>query len=677
MDPRDLQQIDSFLGTVKRDSLFAYYEVGEGVSASDLADTIKRKRGWAQGQQANPKYRGEALWLIKNNGLIRRVLLEQRDEYATHVSEMAQQAALTQLEPFIRGTLAGGTLKPEAERAILEQGRTLGVTEPVIRARLEQLLAESGAARAGGAAPRPAKPEPFRDFYRLLKIEPDANVEQIERAHRAMYRKARSKKDKQQVSALYADLDAAWRVLRDPVRRAAYDAQWRALSAGVAHTDLDVDNVDVVGFLAPPPGEEAGSAEPPGRRSSPPPRAKKPPKPPPPKPPAPKPPAPKPPPPKPPSSKQPSVSSGSPLRLQDAPPRRNGGRLNTQDEPTETPDTAPPRRAPPSPDGIGGRTLGLGQASRRHRRSAPRLAVASPEVVALKVARKPLSHSVIVKNSGDGKMPGRVTCDRDWVTLSRSRLDPDAAEQTIELTILPKELNRKKATALVTIIADHGERKAITVNVERTGGGVRVALGVVVAGLAVLAVGGGIALFASSRTPDVVPGTLVLEIDPVADWVEIDGERLPTGGSRIQVDVDFASEREVTVRTSLDGFAPDERRILVKPGVDLVESVRLELTADLSKPLAEDAVVEPLDPEISAKALAPMNPGIKACFKPGGDAISATAYVQSSGALVHLAGDLAPDQRGCVERQLRAVKFPVSPSYGSVELTLSSDGAGT
>lgn len=296
----------------------------------------------------------------------------------------------------------------------------------------------------------------------------------------------------------------------------------------------------------------------------------------------------------------------------------------------------------------------------------------------LKVGRKPLSHTVIVKNTGDGKMPGRITSDREWVSLSRTRLDAEADEQSIELTILPQELNRKKATALVTIIADHGERKAITVNVERTGGGARVAVGAVVALLVVGAGGGGVAVVASKLKPAVEPGTLVLEIDPVADSVEIDGQPVAVTGNRIQVPGSFDSEREVTIRTALDGFALDERRVQVLPGQQVVEQVRLELTADLTDAPPADADIAQLDPEITAKALSPFNDGIKPCFPAGQPPTEATAFTLPSGALTHLSGDLPADQRACVERQLRAVKFPVSQGdYGRIDLRLSSDGAGT
>lgn len=57
MDRRELEEIDRFLATVGQASLFTYYGVQEGSLASDVEAFIKKRRGWAQGQQSNPKYK--------------------------------------------------------------------------------------------------------------------------------------------------------------------------------------------------------------------------------------------------------------------------------------------------------------------------------------------------------------------------------------------------------------------------------------------------------------------------------------------------------------------------------------------------------------------------------------------------------------------------------------------
>jgi hypothetical protein len=46
-------------------------------------------------------------------------------------------------------------------------------------------------------------------------------------------------------------------------------------------------------------------------------------------------------------------------------------------------------------------------------------------------------------------------------------LDPDVQRQTIEVTVNPNGMPRAKAVSLVTIVADHGERRVLTIETQR------------------------------------------------------------------------------------------------------------------------------------------------------------------------------------------------------------------
>ncbi|MFT5587676.1 MAG: hypothetical protein ACI9VR_005289, partial [Cognaticolwellia sp.] len=94
MDSRDLEQIESFLGMVGKPSLFVYYDIRHESPDAGVEAAIKKRRSWAQGQQANPKFRAEALWLIKNNALIRRTLLQERESYLVYVASTAARHSL-------------------------------------------------------------------------------------------------------------------------------------------------------------------------------------------------------------------------------------------------------------------------------------------------------------------------------------------------------------------------------------------------------------------------------------------------------------------------------------------------------------------------------------------------------------------------------------------------------
>ncbi|MED5369979.1 MAG: hypothetical protein VX899_03110 [Myxococcota bacterium] len=626
MNSRDLEQIEAFLKLVGKPSLFAYYGVEPRAAAAEIEATVKKRRTWAQGQQANPKYRAEALWLIKNNALLRRVLLSDRKTYLTHVAQSQAQQGLKQLEPFMRGTLAGGVLTPEAEKAILDQGGRLGLRPEIVRAALDRLVQEVGARRHGEPAPRREAPRPrptpksdsFKDYYALLGITPEADDKALEAAHKAQYRAARSRRDKQAVSALYADLDEAWRVLTDPVRRAAYDAQWRANRAGIKSSDVSSDAVNISGFLPPPENHRVQTPPPPAAPIKTPPPAAKPP---------------------PVATPKPAVPGASSTPRTPPP------------EPTE--ESAPPRRGPPpQPEGIGGRTLGLGQ-TKRPRRATPRLSVASPEVISVSLGRKPELVVVVVKNIGDGKMAGRLTVDQGWVNLSRSRLDPEADQQEIELTINPAELPTRKGTAQLTIVTEHGERKSILVNAEKSGVSPALLIGGLVGLVAAAAAGLAIALSGGQTS-------LVVHVDPMADSIEINGQRVGEG-SMLELTEGFPVDEPFVLHTELHGFSADERQIVVESG----ERGEIQVTLNPEphrKPEAEaDATVDPASLD---QALERRSKSFADCLPQGSPELTVAAdfYLGPTGELLYLSLDPAqlPDSQiaDCINRQLHLVSYP-------------------
>lgn len=89
MDPAVTAEIEAFLGSVGQPDLFRYYGVGPEASETELEDAIKKKRTWAQGQQANPKYKAEALFLIRRHSMIRAVLVEELPAYRAWLRQKA------------------------------------------------------------------------------------------------------------------------------------------------------------------------------------------------------------------------------------------------------------------------------------------------------------------------------------------------------------------------------------------------------------------------------------------------------------------------------------------------------------------------------------------------------------------------------------------------------------
>jgi curved DNA-binding protein CbpA len=79
-------------------------------------------------------------------------------------------------------------------------------------------------------AGRPAHPT---DLYRLLQVDPEADVEIIGAAYRKLAQRYHPDvADDPDAAARMAAINAAWEVLRDPARRAEYDRSRFATVAG-------------------------------------------------------------------------------------------------------------------------------------------------------------------------------------------------------------------------------------------------------------------------------------------------------------------------------------------------------------------------------------------------------------------------------------------------------------
>src|SRR6185436_4811871 len=146
MDPKELKEIDKFLTLTGAVNLFAYMGLPPTADA-DMADlAMQDRREWAQTQQANPKYRNEALWVIRNSAIVRKALVQDVAAYRAHTSKRSLEPRLRQLEDFIQGVLSGGGLTPKATDAIRKKGVALGVPPDKLTARLDVLLDEHGKA---------------------------------------------------------------------------------------------------------------------------------------------------------------------------------------------------------------------------------------------------------------------------------------------------------------------------------------------------------------------------------------------------------------------------------------------------------------------------------------------------------------------------------------------------
>ena len=87
--------LDKSIGSLHRSKpgLYAYLDIDPSADRETITHALQVRRSWAQGQQANPKYRQEALWVIKNIGLLKEALIAgPRPTRVTSLDVMSAQA---------------------------------------------------------------------------------------------------------------------------------------------------------------------------------------------------------------------------------------------------------------------------------------------------------------------------------------------------------------------------------------------------------------------------------------------------------------------------------------------------------------------------------------------------------------------------------------------------------
>jgi hypothetical protein len=564
MDRRDLEEIERFLSSVGRPTLFAYYGLEADVSALDAEDTVKKRRAWAQGQQSNPKYKSEALFLIKNNTLLRRVLVEQLDEYREHVRDDTANRNLDVLTLFIKGTITSGSLSSQAEAAILHQGRQLELSDAAVVRRIEELLQETGVVRDGLEPDDVTAEATSIDHYAILGVAPTAPPASIEEAYRNRYRWARNLKDLKRSAEILQALDDAWRILSDPKRRVRYDE--RRVEMLEVTDEVEKRAALLMGLLGGPEGAPPGELQP--RREPPAPPVD-------------------------PSVHEVGFVPVRPVSVERVAPAPA--------------DITGAGRAP-APPSVTGRTIGLAPGPQSVATLGPRLGVDEPDSQTLAVRGRPVRRTVVVRNVGHGKMPGKVASDREWLKVQPARLDPAATEQRLTIDIDATQLPWGNSVGTINIVTDHGERRSLAYTVNRRSWLPLAALAVV--GMlfgALLLVG--ILLFRPG--PAVATARLALTVDPVADRILVDGKQVGTG-SFLEI-AEPASGKPFTLRVEADGFATQEEAVALNPGEQATRLVKLELTDAMTwHPPEGDAVIT-LGPAGEAELDGARGP-LRACF---------------------------------------------------------------
>ena len=140
LDHNAFQEIQGFLLLIEQPDLFAYLDLERDDKPNKIKAALRRRRSWAQGQQANPKYRVEALWLIKHIKLVQTALTTQRDSYLAQTDDLALQRRNGLFRLFIQSVLVDGNLTRDAEPSVYDKAEELEIPEAEVPSHIELVL---------------------------------------------------------------------------------------------------------------------------------------------------------------------------------------------------------------------------------------------------------------------------------------------------------------------------------------------------------------------------------------------------------------------------------------------------------------------------------------------------------------------------------------------------------
>lgn len=177
-----------------------------------------------QGMQSNPKYKKEALFLIKHFSSLSAVL-DDATAYVADARERAESVHLPVLEMTVRGVLAAGALTQDQEDYLRRNAVELGVSEHTFSQLLIRVATELGVSLDGRPVPPPLVGPDGRpmDLYEVLGIEPTADAGDVEAAYDRQI--AEIDGTSPDASARRARLVVAHKVLTHSEARRQYDLQ--------------------------------------------------------------------------------------------------------------------------------------------------------------------------------------------------------------------------------------------------------------------------------------------------------------------------------------------------------------------------------------------------------------------------------------------------------------------
>lgn len=420
MDPRHLELAADFCKIAGKQNLVEYLGLESGCTADEALEQLKKRRRYMQGMQSNPKYKNEALHLIKNYSTYEKLLADPA-AYLVEARRKAEKQHLPVVEMTIRGALRGGAPSREQLDFLRRNAMELGVGEDTFTGTLEKLLREAGINSA--PALERAKPTPvtvansaddlggssrllrpggtaqplgndlidevdFTDYYAALGLGRGSSQAEIHEAYNERLRHAKTL-PRDDMNAAIRRLEASWSILGDPTSRETYDLSRRSTG---------------------PPARDRETTDPSGFRPSP-----------------------------------LAAPTAPPVRQRSHTPKAKGGEEYT-------------------PTGGG---MPAAVPARPHH--APTvLEIEGDPVRQVKIASAPANSLVHVHLEGDGTASARVSTDQPWLVAQPSRLEPGLIHYVVTVRIDPRAMRSRHSEGTVTIQTDRGDRAMVRFEVERT-----------------------------------------------------------------------------------------------------------------------------------------------------------------------------------------------------------------
>ena len=212
-------------------SLQSYLELMDGAGPDEARQKLRARRRRLQGMQGNPKFKTEAVFVIRNYGVLEQAIdepggLGPPPPSPPQLISEPEHESPTVLEATLRSLLSAGPLTAAQEETLRQNAVALGLSGSAFDELLSRVTDETGWSTPAPpplSVRYPLSSRGSLNHYQALGVGQSARPDEIRRAYFERATEAGQAADPLEGEAFLARIDRAWDVLSDPSRRAAYD----------------------------------------------------------------------------------------------------------------------------------------------------------------------------------------------------------------------------------------------------------------------------------------------------------------------------------------------------------------------------------------------------------------------------------------------------------------------